>query len=362
MASRHTSLYDHHDEAGARFTEFGGWSMPVSFDSIRSEHRAVRTDAGKFDVSHMGEIEVAGPDATELMQRLTTNDVTSLSVGRAQYAAITDERGIMLEDTILTRLPDDGAERYLFIPNAGNNTEMTERWVEHRDEWGLDATVTDRTDALAMIAVQGPSSQALLDPLVSSDLDALGRFAMVTDEVADVELNISRTGYTGEDGFELLMDWSDAPAVWEAVDCPPCGLGARDTLRLEAGLLLRGNEFHPTHNPRNPFEAGIGFAVDLATDFVGSDALVEVAASGPTQQLVGIRMTERGIPRTGYAIVGPSGVEVGSVTSGTQSPTLDAAIGMGYIDAGLSDPGTEVAIEVRDRLTKAKIESLPFVE
>ncbi len=363
MDARRTPLYDQHEALGARLTEFGGWSMPVTFESIREEHRAVRTEVGKFDVSHMGEIEVAGPDATELMQRLTSNDVTRLEVGRAQYAAITDEDGIMLEDTIITRLVDDAdGSRYLFVPNAGNNASMASRWTDHRDAWGLDATVNDRTDELAMIAVQGPDSQALLDPLVDADLGDVKRFATIETAVADTACSLSRTGYTGEDGFELLVDWSDASAVWEAIDCTPCGLGARDTLRLEAGLLLRGNEFHPESNPRNPIEAGISFAVDLETSFVGRDALEEVARDGPRQRLVGISMTGRGIPRTGYDITDAEGTVIGTVTSGTQSPTLDVAIGMGYVDSDQATPDNGISVSIRDRLVTAKIESLPFVE
>lgn len=337
--------------------------MPVSFDSIGDEHTAVRTDVGRFDISHMGEIEVAGPDATELMQRLTTNDVASMDVGRAQYAAVTDENGIMLEDTIIYRRPDeDGHPRYLFVPNAGNNEVMAERWTTHRDTWNLEASIVDRTTDLAMIAVQGPNAIATVDAVADPDITDLGRFRAERTTIAGVSLWISRTGYTGEDGVELIVDWDDAVDVWEAIECQPVGLGARDTLRLEAGYLLAGNEYHPETNPRTPLEAGIGFAVALETDFVGRDALAAVAEAGSDEELVGIVLQERGIPRQGYRVLDADGKAIGEVTSGTMSPTRNEPIALAYVDADVAEANTEVAVEVRSQAKKAKIEPLPFVD
>lgn len=362
MAPRRTTLYDEHAEAGARFTDFGGWEMPVSFDSIRTEHEAVRTAVGKFDVSHMGQVEVDGPDATELMNRLVTNDVRSLAVGDAQYAAITDTEGIILDDTIVYRLADgDDGERYLFVPNAGHNEEMTDRWLDHRDDWELSASVIDRTDDLGMVAVQGPDAVALITGVCDTDIDSIPRFGHTTATVAGVDATIARTGYTGEDGVELIMAADDAPAVWTALDCQPVGLGARDTLRLEAGLLLGGNEFDPETNPRTPLEAGIAFAVDFDTEFIGRDALVDQQAAGLAERLIGFGLEDRGIPRGGYPILDEDGTPIGEVTSGTQSPTLGRPIGLGYVDTGFTEVGTQIHVEVRGDRKRGKVESLPFV-
>ena len=362
MTSRRTTLYEDHDEAGARFTDFGGWEMPVSFDSISIEHEAVRTNVGKFDVSHMSQIEVSGAQSTALMQRLVTNDVSDLSPGDAQYAAITNESGVILDDTIIYRLEDAPAgERYLFVPNAGHNDEMTYRWLSYRDDWQLSAEVTDRTDELGMIAVQGPEAISLVSALVDVQLDELSRFSHLTADIAGVEVRIARTGYTGEDGVELIVPAAKAPSVWAALECQPCGLGSRDTLRLEAGLLLGGNEFDPEDNPRTPLEAGISFAVDLDSDFVGRDALVEQQETGLEQRLIGFGLQERGIPRGGYEILDEDEEQIGTVTSGTQSPTLDRPIGLGYVDVAHAEVDTEVFVEVRGQSKRGKVESLPFV-
>jgi len=261
-------------------TDFGGWEMPVEFDSIRTEHEAVRERVGKFDVSHMGQITVSGPDAERLLGRLTTNDVGALDSGEAQYAAITDERGVILDDTVVYRLPEGENEAFLFIPNAGHDGEMYDRWVAHRDEWGLDATVRNRTGEYAMFAIQGPDSSDLLGAETDVELSALSRFEVASGEVAGVDALVARTGYTGENGFEVLVPWGAGRTVWDAVDCQPCGLGARDTLRIEMGFLLSGQDFHPGEEPRNPFEAGIGGAVALDTDFLGRDALARQAEAG----------------------------------------------------------------------------------
>ncbi len=363
MTGRRTTLYGAHAEVGAKFTDFGGWEMPVSFDSIRTEHEAVRTDVGKFDVSHMGQISVTGSDALELMQRLVTNDVATLEVGDAQYAAITDTDGIMLDDTIIYRLGDrDGDPSYLFVPNAGHNEEMLDRWTKHRDEWGLTATITDRTDDYGMIAVQGPNAIDLVDSLTEEPIETLSRFTHTTTEVAAIEVLIARTGYTGEDGVELLVETASAPAIWSALECQPVGLGARDTLRLEAGLLLGGNEFDPVENPRTPLEAGIGFAVDLETDFIGREALSEQLEAGLKESLIGFGLADRGIPRGGYRILDSSGDPIGMVTSGTQSPTLGRPIGLGYVETDHAEAGNEIAIEVRGEPKMGKVESLPFVD
>ena len=389
MSDRRTPLHEVHEERGAKFTDFGGWQMPVEFASISEEHAAVRDSLGVFDVSHMGEIEVSGPDATRLMNRLTTNDVTALDPGDSQYAAITNEDGVMLDDTVVYRLPDgieagDGAgalagldrdldagagdPAYLFVPNAGHDEQMYDRWVDYRDSEGIDAAVANATDDWAMLAVQGPDAADALDDATPTDrVVDLSKFEATVAAVDEVDSWVARTGYTGEDGFEVMCPAGDAETVWGAfVDAPrdaqPCGLGARDTLRIEAGFLLSGEDFHHAENPRNPFEADVGFAVDLDTEFIGRDALAQVAESGPDERFVGFELETRGVPRHGYEITDPAGETIGTVTSGTMSPTLSTPIGMGYVPAAYAEPGTAVAVQVRGEPKEARTRALPFLE
>ncbi|MXR50673.1 glycine cleavage system aminomethyltransferase GcvT [Halovenus sp. WSH3] len=348
-------------EHSTKQTDFGGWEMPVEFDSIRTEHTAVREAVGKFDVSHMGEITVSGPDATRLLQRLTTNDVADLEPGEGQYAAITDESGIMLDDTVVYRLPEAESETFLFIPNAGHDEEITEWATSHRDQWGFEATVTNRTEEYAMIAVQGPDSPDVLGENTDVDLSELSRFEITDGTVAGAQALVARTGYTGEQGFELLCPWSAGQEVWTALECQPCGLGARDTLRLEMGFLLSGQDFDPEENPRNPYEAGIGFTVKLDTEFLGRDALEGVDVEGPEEKLIGLVMRERGVPRAGYAVETPSGEQIGEVTSGTMSPTLGDPIALAYLPAEYAGEDRTVRIVVRGEPKKARTTTTPFL-
>lgn len=388
--TRRSPLHDRHAETGARFTDFGGWEMPVSFSGIQEEHHAVRNAVGVFDVSHMGEIEVTGPDAEALMQRLTSTDVTAMEDGEAEYAMITDDAGVILDDTVVYRR---GRESYLFVPNAGHDEEMTTRWIDHRDEWGLDATVENATDEYAMLAVQGPDAPAAVAGETDADLDAVGFFEFVETDVGGVDCLLSRSGYTGEAGFELIAPWEDAEALWDAFvgneaddesadgggSCEPCGLGARDTLRTEMGFLLSGQDFDPESNPRNPLEADAMFAVDLGAEFVGRDAIVEVQeAGGPEERLAGFVLEERGVPRHGYPILAADGdadgnaetaggeedadEPVGEVTSGTMSPTLGEPIGLGYLPVELTEPGTPIRVEIRGRAVPATVRATPFVD
>ncbi|MFB6119444.1 glycine cleavage system aminomethyltransferase GcvT [Halosegnis sp.] len=360
MALRKPPLREVHAERGAKFTEFGGWDMPVEFVGIRAEHEAVRSAAGAFDVSHMGQIAVSGPDATELMNRLTTNDVTALSSGEAAYAAITNEAGHMIDDTVVYRLADD---EYLFVPNAGHDEDVFDRWRGHRDEWDLEAVVENATEEFAMFAVQGPDAVDTVDGLADGSIKDIGRFSARWLAVAGADTLVARTGYTGEDGVELLVDTGDAEPLWTAVideGIQPCGLGARDTLRIEAGFLLSGQDFDVESNPRTPFEAGIGFAVDLETEFVGRDALA--TATDPDERFVGVRLTERGVPRHGYDIVNTENRVIGTVTSGTMSPTLGEPVGMGYLPTKYADPGTNVRVVVRGEQKRARVQQLPFYE
>ena len=366
MAERYPPLADVHAAAGGSTTAFGGWEMPIEFASIQAEHTAVREGAGIFDVSHMSEIEVTGPDSTELMNRLTTNDVTALSPGEAQYACITREDGVILDDTVIYRLTDrEEYPVYLFIPNAGHDSQFTDWWTTHRDEWGLVASVENTTEQWAMFAIQGPDSPPLVDEATDDTADhsvtELGRFEHTTSRIAGVDCIVARTGYTGEDGFEILCPTADAEAVWTQFDCQPCGLGARDTLRIEMGYLLSGQDFDPDEQPRTPYEAGIGFTVDLETEFVGRDALVDQHDTGVDQQFVGITMLDRGVPREGYALVDDDGEPVGTLTSGTMSPTLSEGVGLGYVDTAHATPGEAVEIVVRGTRKKAEVTDLPFV-
>ncbi|MDB2262757.1 glycine cleavage system protein T [Halorubrum ezzemoulense] len=393
MTDRLPPLHDTHDTRGAKFTDFGGWQMPVEFDSIRTEHAAVRESVGVFDVSHMGEIEVAGPDATELMNRLTTNDVRALDPGDSQYAAITNGEGVMLDDTVVYRLPDgtpagegaaslaalesdhggdldapSGDPAYLFVPNAGHDGQMADRWTAHRDEWGLDATVANATGDWAMLAVQGPDAADALDQATPRDrVVGLSKFEAAVAAVAGVESWVARTGYTGEDGFEVMCPAADAGAVWEAfVDAPreaqPCGLGARDTLRTEMGFLLSGQDFDPEGEPRTPYEARIGFVVKLDTEFLGRDALEVQKEQGVDEKFVGVRLSERGVPRGGYAVTDGDLTRVGKLTSGTMSPTLDEPIGLGYLHESYADAGTEVSVVVRGDEKRAEVVVPPFLD
>ncbi|MFB6296038.1 MAG: glycine cleavage system aminomethyltransferase GcvT [Halobacteriales archaeon] len=359
MSLRTSPLGERHESRGASFTDFGGWDMPVEFDSITEEHAAVREAAGTFDVSHMGEIEVEGPDAAALLGRLTTNDPASLEPGESQYAAITDEAGIILDDTVIYRR---GEAEFLFVPNAGHDGEMTDRFEAHREEWGLDAVVRNATDEYGMIAVQGPEAVEHLDPETGADLVDLPRFEAVETTVAGVDALLARTGYTGEDGLECILPWEETPAVWDALDAQPCGLGARDTLRLEMGYLLSGQDFHPEENPRNPFEADIGFAVDLGTEFVGAAALRRAESEGIDERLVGVELVDRGVPRHGYEIQSPDSETIGEVTSGTMSPTLEVPIGLGYLPVAYAAPGTEVAVVVRGEPKTARVRETPFLD
>ncbi|WP_254271792.1 glycine cleavage system aminomethyltransferase GcvT [Haloarcula marina] len=362
MTLRSPPLSGVHEEADARFTDFGGWEMPVEFASIREEHDAVRSSAGKFDVSHMGEVTVSGADAAALTQRLTTNDVTALDPGEAQYSAITDEDGVILDDTVVYRLPADEDEEFLFIPNARHDEEMTERWVAYRDEWGLDAAVTNRTTEYAMVALQGPDAPDLLRPETGVDIGEMDRFDIASGVVAGAESLVARTGYTGERGFEILCPWDEAEAVWTALECQPCGLGARDTLRLEMGFLLSGQDFHPEDEPRNPYEAGIGWTVKLDTEFVGRDALERADAEGVEQRLVGLELVDRGVPRHGYEVTTGDGDHLGHVTSGTMSPTLGEPIALAYLPAAYRDPGRSVRVVVRGEPKKARTRTTPFLD
>jgi aminomethyltransferase len=331
---------------------FAGFEMPVQYEGVRHEHLAVRGSAGAFDVSHMGEIETEGPGAEALLQRLLSNDVSKIELGGAQYSCLCREDGGVLDDLFTYRLGDD---RFLTVTNAANRERDFAWFAEHAEPF--DVEVRDVGDAYAMLAVQGPRARELASGLADEELPA--RMRTATLRIAGAEALVCGTGYTGEDGVELLLDPDAAPGVWDALldaGVAPAGLGARDTLRLEVCFHLYGNDLT---TERTPIEAGLGWCCKEDTSFIGSEAIAAVRESGPAERLVPFVLTERGIPRPGNAVMhGPQAV--GEVTSGTLSPSLGIGIGMAYVSAGLSEPGTDLEIDVRGTRRAARIERKPL--
>ena len=338
-----TPLHDRHVAAGARMVPFAGWEMPVQYEGVIQEHRAVRKDAGVFDVSHMGEIEVEGPRAHDLLQSLLSNDLDRIGVGAAQDTLLTNERGGIIDDLIVYRLDEF---RYLLIVNASNR-EADYEWLKNREHRGSD--VRDVSDEYALLAVQGPRAIERLG------LPPAKSFTFDMAEIDGIEVMVNRTGYTGEDGCELMAMADDAVALWDAVlarSVVPCGLGARDTLRLEVCFPLHGNDITPDSDP---ISAGLGWACALDTDFTGVEELRQIKEAGPERKLVAFVMSERAIPRQGMPIEGG-----GEVTSGTHSPMLDQGIGLGYVPAEHAAPGTELTIDVRGRPRSAGVVKKPI--
>ena len=357
---RTTPLHARHQALGARMVGFAGWQMPVEYTGITEEHLAVRTAAGLFDVSHMGEVEIAGGDALAAVQRITSNDAARLDVGQAQYTAMTTPEGTLVDDLLVYKLAEG---HYLLVLNAANvATDVA--WIrEHIRSLG-DAVAVDSSRRYALIALQGPRSAAILQPLTGVELGAMPAYTFATGEVAAARATISRTGYTGEDGFELFVPPPAAGTVWSALldagsghGLRPAGLGARDTLRLEAGMRLHGSDLDRT---TTLLEAGLGWIVGWdKPGFIGKDALVAERRGGPARRLVGFEMLDRGIARRDYAIHA-GGDRVGRVTSGTLTPFLKRAIGMGYVPAELAKRDTELQIDVRGRRLRARVTSMPF--
>ncbi|MEI8104807.1 MAG: glycine cleavage system aminomethyltransferase GcvT [Actinomycetes bacterium] len=338
-----TPLYDKHVEAGARLVPFAGWEMPVQYTGVIEEHRAVRTDAGVFDVSHMGELEVEGPRALDLLQDVLSNDVAKLEIGDAQYTLLTTPEGGIVDDLIVYRT---GACRYLLVVNASNRAADF-AWIVERERRGSD--VRDVSDDYGLLAVQGPRALARLG------LAAGTAFTWETGVIDGVEVMINRTGYTGEEGVELACMTEDAPKLWDAIlarGVVPCGLGARDTLRLEVCYPLHGNDIG---RDRDAISSGLGWVCALEKDFTGADRLREIKAAGPDQRLVAFRMTEVAIPRAGMAIEGG-----GVVTSGSHSPMVDVGIGLAYVPTSMSSPGTELTVDVRGRARRAQVVPKPI--
>jgi aminomethyltransferase len=345
-------LYDSHVAAGARMVPFAGWEMPVSYEGVRPEHVAVRTACGVFDVSHMGEIETSGPAALELLQRLLSNDVGRIDVGGAQYSVLCRDDGGILDDLFTYRLADD---RYLTVTNAANHERDLAWFRDHAPEF--DAEVSDALDRYAMLAVQGPRAREIVGAVAGAELPQ--RMHAATLALAGAEALVCGTGYTGEDGVEVLIDPAAAPRLWDELldaGATPAGLGARDTLRLEVCFHLYGNDMDTS---RNPIEAGLGWCCKEETGFIGSEPVATARAEGTAERLAPFALTGPGIPRQANAVV-RDGDQVGVVTSGTLSPCLERGIGMAYLRAELTDPGTEVEIDVRGRRRPARVESRPL--
>ena len=331
MELKKTALYHQHIAAGAKMVPFAGYDMPVRYSSLIEEHQAVRESVGVFDVSHMGEFWLKGPNAIDLIQNVSTNDVTKLQTGDAQYSCMPNHDGGIVDDLIIYRIDEN---EYMLVVNA-SNIEKDWTWIQSHNTMG--AVMEDHSEKMSLLAVQGPKAAALLQKLTTVDLSTIKYYSFVTGKIAGIDnVIISATGYTGSGGFELYIKNEDAPLLWEAIFSQdssitvlPAGLGSRDTLRLEMGYCLYGNDID---DQTSPLEAGLGWITKLNHDFVNADYLKNQKAEGVKKRLVGFVVNDKGIPRQGYEIFSDSGEKIGIVTSGTHSPNLDKRIGMGYID------------------------------
>jgi aminomethyltransferase len=357
---RKTPLNARHRVLNARMVPYSGWEMPVEYSGITAEHLAVRTRAGVFDVSHMGEIEIAGKNALAAVQRISGNDASKLAVGQIQYSGLLTPAGSFVDDMLVMRMAPN---HFMLVVNAGNAAKDY-AWIAEQIKPIGDVAAVDTSSRYALIAIQGPAARDVLQPLTGVELDSLKYYWFAHGEVANARATISRTGYTGEDGFEIFVPPNMADRVWQALletgrpsDVIPCGLGARDTLRLEAGMRLYGNDIDES---TTALEAGLGWTIGWKKrDFIGDEPLREQKDKGVARTLVGFEMVDRGIARHGYPVVAGD-KRIGVVTSGTQTPFLKKAIGMAYVPIELSTPGTDLTIDVRGRASVARVVPLPF--
>lgn len=355
-----TPLHARHRSLGARMVSFGGWDMPVEYSGIVAEHMAVRTRAGLFDVSHMGEIEIAGADAVAAVQHITSNDAAKLAVHQIQYSALTTPQGTFVDDVLTYKLSD---EHLMLVVNASNIMKDF-NWITEQIAGRGDVVAVNASSRYALMALQGPAARDVLQTLTGVNLADIKYYWFTTGEVANVRCTISRTGYTGEDGFEVFVPPASAERVWDAIlqagksaGVAPAGLGARDTLRLEASMRLYGNDMDET---TTVLEADLGWIVGWKkTEFLGSDVLQKQKAEGPPRKLVGFEMLDRAIARHGYDVY-IDDVKCGVVTSGTQTPFLKKAIGMAYVPTDRAVPNTEFEVEVRGRRMRAAVAPMPF--
>ncbi len=355
-----TPLHARHCASGAKMVPFGGWDMPVEYSGIGREHMAVRERAGLFDVSHMGQIEIAGKDALSGVQRISCNDASKLAIGQAQYSGLLTSDGTFVDDLLVYRL---AAQHFLLVVNASHIATDYAHIAEHLKPVG-DVVAVDASSRYALIAIQGPKAIDVLQPLTGVDLASIKYYWFAHGEVASVRATVSRTGYTGEDGFEIFVPPQSADRVWQAlvaagqsVDLIPCGLGARDTLRLEAAMRLHGSDIDTS---TTVLEAGLGWIVGWKKpDFIGASALRAQRAEGVRRTLVGFEMRDRGIARGGYDIY-VGGTKVGAVTSGTQTPYVQKAIGLGYVPVEIAAAGSQFDVDIRGRRVRAEVVPTPF--
>lgn len=358
-----TALYDVHMELGAKMVEFAGFYMPLQYSGVKEEHLAVRKKAGLFDVSHMGEFWIKGKGALDLLQHVTTNDVSKIMKGKAQYNCMPNGKGGIVDDLLVYHYDDD---KYFMVVNA-SNIEKDWNWINSQNKF--DAELENASDKISLLALQGPKSKDILKKLTSTDLDKLGSFALVQGEVArQSNIIISTTGYTGSGGYELYMYNSSAKKVWKEIlnagkefGIKPAGLGARDTLRLEMGLCLYGNDLNEN---TSPLESGLGWITKFRDykDFIDKEYLLKQKQEGVKRKLVGFELKEKGIPRKGYEITNMDGEHIGEVTSGTFSPSLEKPIGMGYVNMEYSKEGENIYIEIRNKRILAEVVNMPFLK
>ena len=354
-----TALTSTHIALNAKMVPFAGYNMPVSYEGVNAEHETVRKAVGVFDVSHMGEFLISGENALELIQKISSNDASKLTDGKAQYSCMPNNSGGIVDDLIIYRFNE---EKYLLVVNA-SNIEKDWNWISQHNT--MDATIRDLSDEYSLLAIQGPKAAEAMQSLTDVDLSAIKFYSFEVAPFAGVEnVIISATGYTGSGGFEIYCKNEDAQQIWNRVfeagadyGIKPIGLAARDTLRLEMGYCLYGNDIDDT---TSPIEAGLGWITKFSKDFINSEALKEQKEEGPKRKLVGFELDERGIPRQGYEIVDDNGRVIGNVTSGTMSPSLEKGIGMGYVPTEFAAPGSKINIQIRKKALPATVVKLPF--
>lgn len=357
---KNTALTEIHIALGAKMVPFAGYNMPVSYEGVNAEHETVRNGVGVFDVSHMGEFLIEGPNALELIQKVTSNDASKLMVGKAQYSYLPNENGGIVDDLIVYRIKE---ETYLLVVNASNIEKDWLHILKYNEQ--IDAVMRNISDSFSLLAIQGPKAIAAMQSLTSANLSKIKFYNFVVADFAGIDyVIISATGYTGSGGFEIYCKNGEVEQIWKKVfeaganfGIKPIGLGARDTLRLEMGYCLYGNDIDDNTPPS---EAGLGWITKFSKDFVNSEALAKAKDNSLNSKLVGFELEERGIPRQGYDIIDDSGAIIGRVTSGTMSPTLNKGIGLGYVPASVSKPGDQIYIQIRKKSVPATVVKLPF--
>ncbi|GAA3511217.1 glycine cleavage system aminomethyltransferase GcvT [Aquimarina addita] len=356
---KNTSLTETHKALGAKIVPFAGYNMPVSYEGINIEHETVRKGVGVFDVSHMGEFLITGPNALNLIQKLTSNDASKLEDGKAQYSCLPNDKGGIVDDLIVYKLSD---EKYLLVVNA-SNIQKDWDWISTHNT--MSAEMRNLSDNYSLLAIQGPKAAEAMQKLTSVNLKTMKFYTFEVSDFAGIKnVIISATGYTGSGGFEIYCQNSEVQQIWDKVleagadfDIKPIGLAARDTLRLEMGYCLYGNDIN---DQTSPIEAGLGWITKFSKDFINSDALAKEKELGAKRKLIGFQLDERGIPRQDYAIVDDNGDTIGSVTSGTMSPSMGIGIGLGYVPTRLATPGSKINIQIRKKAVPATVVKLPF--